>query len=90
LISKAVPDAARGKPIEVWWRDEARISQQDALTLVAADCDNRVAAARSAIQVGLSIRRRLSRQRRRRDLGCSQRQGHESAPFQQCAQSGNA
>lgn len=35
-MSKALPDAARGKPIEVWFQDEARIGQQGTLTRVWA------------------------------------------------------
>jgi len=32
----AIPPQARGKPVELWWQDEARIGQQGTLTRVWA------------------------------------------------------
>ena len=32
LIDAVLPEHARGKPVEVWWQDEARIGQQGTLT----------------------------------------------------------
>jgi hypothetical protein len=31
-VSKALPEHARGKPIEIWFQDEARVGQQGTLT----------------------------------------------------------
>jgi len=33
-VSAALPSSAAGKPIEVWFQDEARIGQQGTLTRV--------------------------------------------------------
>jgi DDE superfamily endonuclease len=35
-VSEALPERARGKPIEVWFQDEARIGQQGTLTRIWA------------------------------------------------------
>ena len=35
-VASAVPDAARGKPLGVWFQDEARVGQQGTLTKVWA------------------------------------------------------
>ena len=34
LVAAAIPERARGQPIELWWQDEARIGQQGTLTRV--------------------------------------------------------
>ncbi len=34
LVAATIPPAARDKPIELWWQDEARIGQQGSLTYV--------------------------------------------------------
>jgi hypothetical protein len=31
-VTAALPETARGKPLEVWWQDEARVGQQGTLT----------------------------------------------------------
>src|SRR4051812_11138511 len=36
LVAGALPEHARGKPVEVWFRDEARVGQQGTLTRVWA------------------------------------------------------
>ncbi|WP_085938452.1 IS630-like element ISAli3 family transposase [Azospirillum lipoferum] len=36
LVAGALPDTARGKPLELWWQDEARVGQQGTLTRVWA------------------------------------------------------
>ena len=36
LARAALPDAARGKPIEVWFQDEARVGQQGTLARLCA------------------------------------------------------
>ena len=41
-----MPEAARGKPIEIWWQDEARIGQQGTLTRVWAERGSRPRAPR--------------------------------------------
>ena len=33
----AVPEHAQGKPLEIWWQDEARVGQQGTLSYVWAD-----------------------------------------------------
>ncbi len=43
---KAAAAAARGKPIEVWWQDEARVGQQGTLTRVWAKRGTRPRAVR--------------------------------------------
>jgi transposase len=44
LVTAALPAEARGKPVEVWWQDEARIGQQGRLTRVWAARGSRPAA----------------------------------------------
>ncbi len=41
LVAAAVPNHARGKPIELWWQDEARVGQQGSLTYVWAEKGSR-------------------------------------------------
>ena len=41
-----MPEAERGKPIEIWWQDEARIGQQGTLTRVWAERGSRPSAPR--------------------------------------------
>jgi DDE superfamily endonuclease len=36
LVAEAVPEHALGKPLELWWQDEARVGQQGTLTYVWA------------------------------------------------------
>jgi transposase len=43
-VTAAPPPEAKGKPLEVWWQDEARIGQQGALTRVWAERGSRPAA----------------------------------------------
>ena len=43
-MNAVLPETARGKPIEVWWQDEARIGQQGTLTRVWAERGSRPAA----------------------------------------------
>ncbi len=42
----AVPEHARGKPLEIWWQDEARVGQQGTLTYIWADRGSRPRAPR--------------------------------------------
>jgi hypothetical protein len=37
LVAGAVPEAARDRPVEVWWQDEARVGQQATMTYVWAE-----------------------------------------------------
>jgi transposase len=37
LVAEAIPEAARDKPVELWWQDEARVGQQGTLTYVWAE-----------------------------------------------------
>ena len=41
-----MPETARGKPLEIWWQDEARIGQQGTLTRVWAERGSRPRAPR--------------------------------------------
>ena len=41
-----MPEHARGKPVELWWQDEARIGQQGTLTRVWAERGSRPSAPR--------------------------------------------
>jgi transposase len=41
LISGAVPEVAKDKPLEVWWQDEARVGQQGTVTYVWAERGSR-------------------------------------------------
>jgi len=45
-VSAALPSSAAGKPIEVWFQDEARIGQQGTLTRVWAPRGSRPRAPR--------------------------------------------
>jgi len=45
-VTAALPAAARGRPIEVWWQDEARVGQQGTLTRVWAERGSRPPAPR--------------------------------------------
>lgn len=42
----AIPERARGKPLEIWWQDEARVGQQGTLSYVWADKGSRPRAPR--------------------------------------------
>lgn len=46
LVRAAVPEHARGKPLEIWWQDEARVGQQGTLTHVWAEQGSRPRAPR--------------------------------------------
>ena len=46
MVAAVIPAHARGKPIEVWWQDEARIGQQGTLTRVWAERGSRPRAPR--------------------------------------------
>src|ERR1700749_2228084 len=37
LVAASIPAHARGKPVELWWQDEARVGQQGSLTYVWAE-----------------------------------------------------
>ena len=45
-MDAALPEHARGKPLELWWQDEARIGQQGTLTRVWAKRGSRPSAPR--------------------------------------------
>ncbi len=45
-MTAALPATARGRPIEVWWQDEARVGQQGTLTRVWAERGSRPPAPR--------------------------------------------
>ncbi len=45
-MSAALPETAHGKPLEVWWQDEARVGQQGTLTRVWAERGSRPPAPR--------------------------------------------
>jgi hypothetical protein len=47
LVAAAIPERAPGKPIELWWQDEARVGQQGTLTPVWANKGSRPAAPRA-------------------------------------------
>ena len=36
LVSAVIPEPQRGKPVELWWQDEARVGQQGTLTRIWA------------------------------------------------------
>jgi transposase len=36
LAAAAIPEQARGRPVEIWWQDEARVGQQGTLTRIWA------------------------------------------------------
>jgi transposase len=46
LVAAVIPEAAQGKPIELWWQDEARIGQQGSLTRIWARRGSRPTAPR--------------------------------------------
>lgn len=46
LVAAAIPERARGKPVELWWQDEARIGQQGTLTRLWAERGSRPPAPR--------------------------------------------
>jgi hypothetical protein len=41
LVKAAIPEHAREQPIELWWRDEARVGQQGTLTRLWAERGSR-------------------------------------------------
>lgn len=45
-MDERLPEHARGKPLELWWQDEARIGQQGTLTRVWAERGSRPVAPR--------------------------------------------
>jgi hypothetical protein len=46
LAAAAIPEQARGKPVEIWWQDEARVGQQGTLTRTWAKRGSRPRAVR--------------------------------------------
>lgn len=46
LVAAVIPAHARGKPIELWWQDEARVGQQGTLTRIWAERGSRPRAPR--------------------------------------------
>jgi transposase len=46
LAAAAISEPARGKPVEIWWQDEARVGQQGTLTRIWAKCGTRPRAVR--------------------------------------------
>lgn len=46
MVCAAIPESARGKPIELWWQDEARVGQQGTLTRLWAERGSRPPAPR--------------------------------------------
>ena len=46
MLAASIPDAARGKPIELWWQDEARVGQQGSLTYIWSERGSRPPAPR--------------------------------------------
>jgi len=46
LVAGCLPPHARGKPIEIWWQDEARVGQQGTLTRIWAERGSRPPAPR--------------------------------------------
>lgn len=46
MVAAAIPEHARGKPIELWWQDEARVGQQGTLTRLWAQRGSRPPAPR--------------------------------------------
>jgi hypothetical protein len=46
LVAAVIPEDARGKPIELWWQDEACVGQQGTLTRVWAERGSRPRAPR--------------------------------------------
>ena len=45
-MTAALPPTATGKPVEVWWQDEARVGQQGTLTRIWAERGSRPPAPR--------------------------------------------
>jgi hypothetical protein len=45
-VRAAVPEHARGKPLEIWWQDKARVGQQGTLSCIWADKGSRPRAPR--------------------------------------------
>jgi hypothetical protein len=45
-VADSIPEHARGKPIELWWQDEARVGQQGSLTYIWAPKGSRPRAPR--------------------------------------------
>ena len=45
-MAASIPERARGKPVELWWQDEARVGQQGSLTYIWADKGSRPRAPR--------------------------------------------
>lgn len=41
LVAEALPDAARGKPVEIWFQDEARVGQKGSLEYIWAPIGSR-------------------------------------------------
>jgi transposase len=46
LVAAAIPAAAQGKPIELWWQDEARVGQQGSLMCIWVERGSRSIAPR--------------------------------------------
>ncbi|MEA2738764.1 MAG: hypothetical protein QOH05_2071 [Acetobacteraceae bacterium] len=46
MVGATIPATARGKPIELWWQDEARVGQQGSLTRIWTERGSRPTALR--------------------------------------------
>ena len=57
-MKEALPERARGKPVEVWFHDEARVGQQGTLTRVWARRGSRPRAPRDRRDAWLAQRLR--------------------------------
>ena len=53
---RPIPEHARGKPLEIWFQDEARVGQQGTLTRIWAKRGSRPRAPRDTRRMGLSLR----------------------------------
>ena len=81
LVAGILPDTAKGKPLELWWQDEARVGQQGTLTWV---CAARGSRRRSPTTTPGMARRRCSRRSTCWTAPCSANAQHASAASWTC------
>lgn len=76
LARAALPEAARGKPLEIWFQDEARVGRQGTLPRLRAQRTASPGTEGLPLRLGLHLRRRLPRPSDRRSARHALRQ-HE-------------
>jgi transposase len=80
LVTEALPASAAGKPIEVWFQDEARVGQKGSLEYIWAPVGSRPPMVRDNRLDSVYLPRVKPKDKLRRDLSCAgRRRGNHHA-----------